>query len=87
MIYSGLQILIWHFKLMIRQSNISLKWLGAYVSSFYDSKFLFGLEDFLELIFPSWTEKKKEKRVKDSNISACLLKLLTKSRVLSLQIG
>lgn len=61
MIYCGLQILIWHFKLMIRQSNISLKWLVAYVFSF-DYKFLFGLEDFSTLIFPKWRKKNIFKR-------------------------
>lgn len=61
---------------MIRQSNISLKWLGAYVFSFYDSKFFFGLEDFLALFFPSWRGKKMEKRVENSNNSAGLFKLL-----------
>lgn len=74
MIYCGLQILIRHIKLMIRQSNISLKWLGAYVFSFYDSKFLFGLEGFFAFIFLSWRGRgEKEKIVEASNISACLL--------------
>lgn len=58
MIYCGLWILMWHFKLMISQSNTSLKWLRAYVFCFNDSKFLFGLEYFSTLIFPSYRERK-----------------------------
>lgn len=42
---------------MIRQSNISQNWLGAHVFCFDDSKFLFVLEDFCTLIFPSWRKK------------------------------
>lgn len=75
MIYCGLQILIWHFKLIIRQSNISLKWLGAYVFCFDDSKFLFGLEDLSTLFSPA--EEKNIFREKDRRPQHFCLSSLT----------